>query len=137
MRFPGQTYVEGSITKDMFVVEPNAPKTWNEALDIVIEDFKKIMLQRHLKYGAGNINAFGEMGCLIRLSDKVERLKNALNNPNKSFGDDSIEDAWIDAGNYPIIRMMYVNNWWDLPVICDCDEISCTERHENDASNNN
>lgn len=93
------------------------PTTWNEALDIVIQQFKDIMLQRHLKYGTGNINAFGEVGCIVRITDKIERLKQWYNSPNETvFDDETLEDTWIDAGNYAIIRMLYAKGWWDLPV---------------------
>jgi hypothetical protein len=37
-----------------------------------------LMVKKRQDYGPGNINAFGELGVVVRLSDKMERLKHLL-----------------------------------------------------------
>jgi hypothetical protein len=62
-------------------------------------------------YGPGNIPAFGELGVLVRLNDKVERLKNLLNT-GKAPTHESIEDTWIDLVNYAMIGIAVRRGWW-------------------------
>lgn len=62
-------------------------------------------------YGSGNISAFGEMGVLVRSSDKVERLKTLLKSGAKPKHE-SISDTWADLANYGLIgEMCHCNQW--------------------------
>lgn len=62
-------------------------------------------------YGPGNIAGFGEVGVLVRNSDKIERLKN-LNKTGKKPKNESIDDTWMDSHVYGAIARMCRRGWW-------------------------
>ena len=70
---------------------------------------EELFEERQGKYGADNIAAFGELGCLVRASDKIARLKVSM---DKDFKDESAEDAWMDLANYAIIALMCRRGLW-------------------------
>jgi hypothetical protein len=61
-------------------------------------------------YGSGNISAFGEFGVIVRLNDKMERLKNLNKMP--SVKNESIEDTYQDIANYAVIALLIRRNLW-------------------------
>jgi hypothetical protein len=64
-------------------------------------------------YGSKNISAFGELGVLIRVNDKVERLKNLLKAANPAeVQNESIEDTWMDIANYAMIATLIRRGQW-------------------------
>ena len=68
-----------------------------------------VILKQH-DYGHDNILAFKETGLVVRLWDKVARLKNLLwTNTNKPKNE-SIEDTFTDIAGYAIIGLMLANN---------------------------
>lgn len=70
------------------------------------------LLDRKQKdYGPGNISAFGEAGVLVRVNDKMERLKN-LGKGNKKPNNESIADNWSDLANYGIIGQLCHAGLW-------------------------
>ena len=48
-----------------------------EYIYIVLEDIKTFDKKQH-DYGPGNIAGFGEQGVLVRVSDKIARVKNLI-----------------------------------------------------------
>lgn len=72
-------------------------------------------------YGKDNINAFGVIGVIIRMNDKMERLKKMvfdnkgnprnLNDLQDSVGE-SIEDTLGDLANYSAIARMVIEKEW-------------------------
>lgn len=65
---------------------------------------EKLMVRKQKDYGPGNIEAFGEVGLLVRLSDKINRLINLLSKDDQTTAtDESIEDTWMDIANYGVI----------------------------------
>lgn len=111
-----------------------APQDFEAAAIIVATEMVKLLVERHRKYGPANINRHGEKGIVVRLGDKVSRLERAyglephcwscgaayggLMPPLEEgdFGDESLEDAWLDGGNYPIVALMVRRGWWMLPL---------------------
>lgn len=106
-----------------------APSDWEEALDLVLSDMRKIMVDRQSKYGSSNIANQGLYGVITRASaDKVARIKGALNGrvvageivldpiQDGSEAADTFEDGLLDAANYlgPIAIMLH-RGWWGLP----------------------
>lgn len=63
------------------------------------------------KYGPGNIAEFGEIGVMIRISDKLKRRIN-LWRTGQTPVDETIEDTWGDAANYSIIALMCRYGLW-------------------------
>lgn len=69
-------------------------------------------------YGPGNIQAGGDPGVRLRLSDKAARLMNLLKQ-GKEPVDETIEDTFGDCANYGLIGLMCRWGWWpgvDAPV---------------------
>lgn len=83
-------------------------------------DFQKILLEmlvtfdkKQHDYGPGNIGAFGTLGIMVRINDKVERLKNLLANKKTSKARcEGIKDSLLDIANYAIIGQMVEKGWW-------------------------
>jgi hypothetical protein len=86
-------------------------------VDIILDFFNyqidalEVFIHKQYDYGPGNIAGFGEVGVLIRLNDKIERLKNLMLN-NKEINNESVYDTWLDIANYGLIGLMCKENLW-------------------------
>ncbi len=94
------------------VCEQNSVDTemGKRAMEVAIENIA-LLDSKHQDYGAGNIAAFGEYGIMVRMSDKMERLKRLLTNAAEP-NNESIEDTYKDLCNYAIIALMVRRNLW-------------------------
>lgn len=99
------------------------PRSFEEALDIVLADMKSVMIRKDLDYGPGNISAFGELGVLVRSSDKLERLKRLVMR-DRIPNNETVEDSWLDLANYAVIAQMWRQGWWNLPRESESQELS-------------
>jgi hypothetical protein len=73
-------------------------------------EIAEVVISKQHDYGHDNILAFREQGLVVRLWDKVARLKNLLwINTNKPKNE-SIEDTFTDIAGYAIIGLMLANN---------------------------
>lgn len=93
----------------------NNPTTFEEAFDSVIAEIRQLMLSKQHDYGHRNITDFGELGVLVRVNDKINRLKN-LQQSGKAPQNESIEDSWRDIVNYGIIVLMLRKGTFELPL---------------------
>lgn len=100
------------------------PATWNDAVRRIFHDQYAIMVRKQHDYGPGNIAAFGELGVLVRLSDKFERLKHLLVTQDaagrvvprtEAPTNESIEDSYRDLLNYALIALMVRQGLWETP----------------------
>ena len=80
-----------------------------EAFRVCCENIQ-LMDKKQQDYGSNNISAFGEFGVIVRLNDKMERLKNLNKMP--SVKNESIEDTYQDIANYAVISLMIRRNLW-------------------------
>lgn len=71
-----------------------------------------LMDRKQQDYGSKNISRFGAEGCLVRMSDKFERMINLYNNRRRRTVNESIIDSWRDFPNYGIIALMCEMNRW-------------------------
>jgi hypothetical protein len=81
----------------------------------VYEDLANILTSKQLDYGPGNINnAPGGAinGILVRMNDKMERLKNLTYHSEGEPQNESIDDSLIDIANYAVIAMMVRRGSW-------------------------
>lgn len=90
-------------------------KTFEEAIDFVREKSKQVLISKQKDYGPGNILAFREVGVLVRVYDKVERLRNLLMN-NREPSNESLDDTWLDIENYATIARMLRAGIFELPL---------------------
>jgi len=91
------------------------PKTFEEAIDSVLAEMREVMLKKQYSYGPKNISAFGQVGVLVRLSDKIERMKHLIIN-NRDPENESLDDSWLDTANYGLIGLMLKRGIWGLPL---------------------
>lgn len=82
---------------------------------VVYEKLSDVLVAKQLDYGPGNINNApgGAMnGILVRMNDKMERLKNLMYHSEGEPQNESIDDSLIDIANYAVIAMMVRNGSW-------------------------
>lgn len=66
-------------------------------------------------YGHGNINRFGLMGVLVRMSDKVERFMN-LGLTGRTAMNESTHDTLLDIVGYSVIALMLLDDTFNLEL---------------------
>lgn len=71
-----------------------------------------LMDKKQLDYGPHNIRKGGIFGCLLRASDKFERLFHLFNNRRGRATNESIRDSLRDISNYMNIAIMLDNKEW-------------------------
>lgn len=76
----------------------------------------KLLSSKNKDYGPGNIAEFGRLGILVRLSDKIERLKNLYSRGILSPQHEAIEDTLKDIAGYAIIGLMIEHGRWPEKV---------------------
>lgn len=54
-----------------------------------------------------NFRMFGEMGFLVRMGDKLSRLKQILSSGKTNVSDESVEDTLRDLANYANLLLAY------------------------------
>jgi len=79
------------------------------ALVISIENVA-VLDRKQRDYGSRNISEFGEMGILMRVWDKICRLKNLMG--KETAMNESIDDSWLDMANYAIIAILVRRGIW-------------------------
>lgn len=66
-------------------------------------------------YGHGNIARFGVPGLVIRLNDKLERLKNIQKHDGPVLFE-PLHDTWLDICGYSVIAVMWMSDWFMLEL---------------------
>ena len=83
-----------------------------------VDSMHALLCRKQADYGHGNITTFGARGVVVRLSDKVERLKNLTSHQNHPQNE-SIVDTYDDIVGYCTILLMLANNTFGLELIND------------------
>ncbi len=91
----------------------NQPQTFNEACHLVASEIAEFVIGKQHDYGHQNILDFGELGILVRVNDKVARLKNLV---DKEAVNESKTDSWRDIGGYSIVELMRERGWFTLEL---------------------
>ena len=91
------------------------PSTFNDACELVVLDLADLIVAKQNDYGKDNILGFGEQGLVVRLWDKINRLKNLIWN-NQRPKNESVEDTLNDIAGYAIIGLMLRRGWFELPM---------------------
>jgi Nucleotide modification associated domain 1 len=88
--------------------EEDAQKIYDELLAILVK--------KQIDYGPYNIwHAPGGAtnGLMVRMSDKIERLKNLIYSPKSDKPkNESLEDSLVDLANYAVIALMVQRGVW-------------------------
>ena len=85
-------------------------QSFEQACREVAHRIATTVISKQHDYGHDNIMAFKEQGLVVRLSDKVARLKNLLWTNIDAPKNEPIEDTFIDVAGYAIIGLMLANN---------------------------
>ena len=77
------------------------------------EDARNLMKSKNVDYATEtdifrNFRMFGELGILVRMSDKLARLRSILENGRVAVSDESIQDTLSDLINYSVIFAGYI-----------------------------
>lgn len=97
---------------------PQVPKTFEEAIEIVQREARDLMVRKNKDYGTKNITEFGEVGLVIRITDKINRLKHlVMGEQSRAVTGETVTDTWIDISNYSIIAVMIQRGWFELPYL--------------------
>ena len=87
--------------------------SYEEACRKVALEIAEVVIAKQHDYGHDNILAFREQGLIVRLWDKLARLKNLIwVNPDNPKNE-SIEDTFTDIAGYAIIGLMLRNNTFE------------------------
>jgi len=97
---------------------------FNEAVYKTAKKIAEMLIKKRLDYGNENLKPFGELGILIRVYDKLSRLKNLLydnphmlyDNPHRKPKNETVEDTWLDIAGYAILALMMREGTLDLPI---------------------
>lgn len=81
---------------------------FEKALDIELTQIYEMMLERHEKYGPGNIARHGEYGILVRMDDKFARLANGL----EDHRDETVDNTLDDVIGYALIWKLWLKGDW-------------------------
>ena len=109
-------------------IEKQYPECTNELLDNFDRAYQ-LWCKKQDDYGDGNIKlgldiasslsnkALSQLGVVIRMNDKVQRLlnihkKNMFHNEDMSVSDESIEDTCLDLMNYANMLLALSKDKW-------------------------
>ena len=100
------------------------PETFEQAMDLIFAEMRELMRDRQYKYGPDNISSMGIHGLIVRINDKLSRIKEDHKNCKflgtctlRELPDEAREDAWKDLANYGgVIALMLMREQWGLPL---------------------
>lgn len=79
--------------------------TFDQACRNIALEVARTVIEKHKDYGPDNILVFKEQGLIVRLWDKIGRLKHLLWTA-KTPKHEAIEDSFTDIAGYAIIGLM-------------------------------
>ena len=88
----------------------------NKDAEAIMNELFNILIKKHADYGPFNIAHApgGAMnGLMVRMHDKMARLKNLTYNNSATPNYESIEDTLIDLANYAIIGLLVQRGQWE------------------------
>ena len=81
-------------------------QSYEEACREAALEIAQVVINKQHDYGHDNILAFREKGLVVRLWDKVARLKNLMWKNDYEPKNESVIDTFIDIAGYGIIAVM-------------------------------
>jgi hypothetical protein len=82
-----------------------------EEMEKILKEMGTLLRRKNEMYGDGNIDAVGKEGVIVRIREKVERLKHLLSN-KENPEEEPLEDTWKDIIGYGTIGLMLQRNRW-------------------------
>ena len=93
--------LEALLNMDLGPVDKRLLSAGGEVLDLLIKKNKD--------YGDDNLRKFGRFGILVRVADKVERIKNLLETKTAAVVSESERDTWMDIAGYAIQALRLID----------------------------
>ena len=112
VRYVTHGYLDVDINTVDSAVSDIASRAYLELPEPDRADLHALIVNRQRKYGTGNILKFGTVGIIVRMSDKIERLRNM----GGDFADDSVTDAYMDLVGYACIHWMTANGLFEMAL---------------------
>jgi hypothetical protein len=82
---------------------------------MIREQITETLIRKQHDYGHHNISRFGRHGLLVRVHDKIARLKNLMLK-SASPNNESISDTYTDIVGYSAIGIMWERGWFGLEL---------------------
>ena len=103
--------------------EPPHIQWWADLLHAADKEYRidsirlnRLLSSKQSDYGYANILSFQQLGCMVRVSDKIARLTNLLNaETDVKPNNESIEDSYYDLVGYCVIAAMLAFDLFTLP----------------------
>lgn len=83
------------------------------------ESIAQTLAEKQHDYGHHNIARFGRQGLLVRIHDKIARLRNLSVNSSSEAKNEPIADTYMDIIGYCVIGMMWERDWFMLKLSSD------------------
>ncbi|MCP4760732.1 MAG: DUF1599 domain-containing protein [archaeon] len=118
-----QEFMDDETNQIITIFEEKYPELSNE-FQIIQDEQYELFARKMMDYGLNNVTLGGDIvnnsedkkfsltGLTIRLTDKINRLKNLVVSGKQYVKDEGMEDTFIDIANYGIIGMLVGRNKW-------------------------
>lgn len=73
----------------------------------IIEQNRRLFISKNADYG-NSFEDFGFLGIMVRLNDKINRMKSLVENQTQNVLNESFMDTVQDLYNYTLLGLMYV-----------------------------
>lgn len=95
--------------------------TFEGAIDEVLAELKTLMVKKQRDYSSANILECGEVGVVVRMNDKMARIKNLFGVTDGTYKfraaqNESVDDSFRDIANYGIIALLLRRKKFGLPL---------------------
>ena len=80
-------------------------------MEKVLKEISKLIRRKNQMYGDGNVDAMGIEGVILRITEKIERLKH-LRKIGLNPDEETLEDTWQDIIGFGIIGLMLQRGTW-------------------------
>lgn len=86
---------------------------FREDINVILKDLEDVLVSKNLDYGNSfdsQMNEFGLVAGVIRLNDKLNRLKQlSKENHNRQVNDESLYDTVKDTAGYAVLLMRWLD----------------------------
>ncbi len=82
--------------------------SWESSFKQVQSDLHVMFCKKNKDYGDA-FARYGPIGCLIRIEDKLQRLRTITTNRVEMVIDETMEDTFMDIANYCTLAVMMMH----------------------------
>lgn len=77
----------------------------------------RTVARKQMDYGPSNIAKFGIYGLIVRMHDKIGRLRNLIEtSKTNNVQDETVYDTLVDLVGYCTVAYLWINDWFLLPL---------------------